>query len=177
MRRLFLAVPLPRQIKKRLALEVEELRKLLPDWTIKWVDPENLHITLVFFGWVKEEQIETLQAEIRTAVPESLPFDIATGKLSRKGRPLWLEIESGRNELQALAETLSKKLTLKGSLKEEREFHPHLTLGRIKKRGRKNLPKTDQSFGWRADRLVLYESKFVRKQRIYEEVFSFPLGE
>jgi 2'-5' RNA ligase len=176
MPRLFLAVPLPGRVKKQLAAEIGKLKKSLPDWNINWVAPKNLHITLVFFGWIKEEQIETLKAEVSAAVSGSLPFEVTTGNLSLEGRPLWLEIEQGRDKLQLLAENLFKKLTLKGSLEEERGFHSHLTLGRVKKKGKSKLPKAKAKFSWKVSRLVLYESRFVRKQRIYEEAFSFKLG-
>ncbi|OGC66974.1 2'-5' RNA ligase [candidate division WWE3 bacterium RIFCSPLOWO2_02_FULL_53_10] len=172
MPRLFLAVPLPNQIKTRLASKIGGLQKSLSNWNINWVAPENLHITLVFFGWVKAEQVEDLKAEVSAAVSGFSPFEVTAGKLSLKGRPLWLEIGPGRDELQMIAENLSKKLTLKGSLEEERGFHPHLTLGRVKKRGRTKLPAVPETFSWKANRIVLYESRFVHKQRIYEEVWS-----
>src|SRR3989344_5803785 len=99
MRRLFLATPLSNQAKNQIAPEIERLKKSLSDWEIKWVTPENLHITLVFFDWVKEDQIKNLKTEIETVVPKSTPFKITTGKLFLKVRPLWLEIEQGREEL------------------------------------------------------------------------------
>jgi 2'-5' RNA ligase len=175
MQRLFLAIPLPNRVKNQIAPEIERLKKSLSDWEIKWVAPENLHITLVFFGWVKEDQIKNLKTEIEMVVPKSTPFQITTGKLFLKVRPLWLEIEQGGEKLQLIVDGLSKELTIKGSLKEEREFHPHLTLGRVKKIGKNKLPTVPIRFSWKADRLVLYESRFIRKQRIYEELFPFPL--
>ncbi|KRT67675.1 MAG: 2'-5' RNA ligase, 2'-5' RNA ligase [candidate division WWE3 bacterium CSP1-7] len=175
MKRIFLAVPVTQKIIRELAKEIERLKKSLPDWEIKWVTPENLHITLVFFGWVKEDQIKNLKTEIEALVPKSTPFQITTGKLFLKVRPLWLEIEQGREELNRLAEEIGHQLTIKGSLKEERGFYPHLTLGRVKKRGKIKLPLVHEEFSWKANRLVLYESRFVRKQRVYEELFPFPL--
>jgi len=174
-RRIFLAIPVPPAVKKRLGPSVSDLKNKLSDWRINWVAPKNLHITLVFFGWVKAEQVKTIRAESSAAISGSLPFEVATGELSLEGRPLWLEIEQGQDEIKSLAENLSNKLTQKGSLEEERGFHSHLTLGRVKKKGKSKLPKAKAKFSWKVNRLVLYESRFVRKQRIYEEVFSFPL--
>ncbi len=175
MPRLFLAVPVPGPVKHRINPEIRKLRKSLPDWEIQWVPPENLHITLVFFGGIKAEEIEKLKAEVATAVSGFPPLEIATGKLSLKGRPLWLEIGQGNCELQSLAETLSDKLTLKGSLGEKRGFHAHLTLGRVRKRGRTKLPPFPETFSWKTNRLVLYESRLSPQGPTYTPRSSFPL--
>lgn len=175
MPRLFLAVPVPNRIKTQLAAEIGKLQKSLPDWTINWVAPENLHVTLVFFGWVKEGGVEPLKTEISTAPSGFAPFKITTGELSLEGRPLWLEIEAGREEMEKLAQALAEKLTLKGSLAEERGFHAHLTLGRVKNRSKSKLPEVKERFSWKADRVALYESRFEGGRRIYTETASFPI--
>lgn len=177
MQRVFLAVPIPEKTKLAVGREIERLKKSLFDWNISWLAPENLHITLVFFGWVQEEKIEILKTEIAAAGSGFAPFEIATGKLSLKGQPLWLEIGQGRKEIQRIVEKLAKELTIKGSPEEERSFHSHLTLGRVKKCGKSRLPAVSASFSWKTDRLILYESKFIRKQRVYQELFPFPLKE
>lgn len=174
--RLFLAVPLPNQVKKQIEPEIKRVKGSLSDWNVNWVAPENLHITLVFFGWVNEEQVETIKAGTLAAVSGFSPFEITTGKLSLEGRPLWLEIEQGKEKFKSITETLFKKLTIKGSLEEERGFHAHLTLGRVKQRGKSVMPVVRDSYAWKAKRAVLYESTYKGGKRIYTETTSFPFS-
>jgi 2'-5' RNA ligase len=176
MKRLFLAVPIPKKLKSALEKELEKLKMGLSDWDVRWVAPENLHITLVFFGWVKENQIETLKTEVGRAVSGFPSFEITTGKISAERWPIWLEIEGGRKELQEISEALTKNLTTKGSLEEIRDFHPHLTLGRFQNKGKSKLPKVGEIFSWKANRIILYESAYKRRVRIYTEIASFPLN-
>src|SRR3990172_7454680 len=176
MPRLFLAMPLPGQVKKQLTVKIGKIKKSLSDWTVNWVAPENLHITLVFFGWVKEEQVKIIKTDIAEAVSGLPAFKIITGKLSVEGRPIWLEIEDGRGKLHKISEALVRKLTIRGSLEEERGFHPHLTLGRMKKRGETKLPSVSETFSWKVSRLVLYESKLSPKGPTYIPRSSFSLG-
>src|SRR3989304_9130995 len=124
MQRLFLSIPLSNQVKNQIAPEIERFKKSISDWEITWVAPENLHLTRVFFGWVKKEQIESLITEIGRAVSDFPSFKITTGKVSAKRWPIWLEIEQGREELNRLAEELVHQLTIKGSLEEGRGFYP-----------------------------------------------------
>lgn len=49
--RLFIAVPLPRQLKKELA----KVQKDFDQFPAKWIKEENLHITLVFIGNIKPD--------------------------------------------------------------------------------------------------------------------------
>lgn len=175
MPRLFLAVPIAEKTKAKIGRKVDELKSNLADWNVRWVAPENLHITLVFFDWVKEEQIEILKTEIASAVSELPDFKITTGRISVEGRTILLEIENGREELHRISEELIRKLTIKGPLEEERGFHSHLTLGRIKKRGRKNLPKITQTSRWRTDQIILYESRLSPKGPTYVPQLIFPL--
>jgi 2'-5' RNA ligase len=176
MPRLFLAIPLPAEIKNILAQEVGQLKNLLSDWGVKWVTPENLHITLIFFGGVKEEQVYDLKDEIAGTVRDFSSFEISTGGLTVEGRPIWLEIDRGQKELTRLFRKLAKVLTIKGSAEESRPFHPHLTLGRVKKRGKIPLPRVKRVFSWRAERLELFESQLRRTGPTYTPLAGFELA-
>lgn len=176
MPRLFLAVPLPAEIKNALAQEVEQIKKRLSDWKINWVAPENLHITLIFFGEVKEEQGHVLKDEITKTVRDSSSFEVSTGGLTAEGRPIWLEIKNGQKELADLFQKLAAGLNIKGSAEEARPFHPHLTLGRIKKRGKIPLPQPKQTFSWRAERLELFESQLRPTGPTYTSRAGFKLA-
>ena len=176
MPRLFLAVPLPAEIKNTLAQEVGQLKNLLPDWRVKWVAPENLRITLIFFGEIKEEQIHDLKDGIAKTVRDFSSFEISTGGLAGEGRPIWLEIKNGQKELTRLFQKLAEALTIKGSAEEDRPFHSHLTLGRIKKRGKIPLPQLKRAFSWRVKRLKIFESQLRRTGPTYTPRAGFELA-
>lgn len=165
--RTFLAAPLPKEIQADLGQEVEKIKNALPDWQVNWVKPENLHVTLIFFGRVPEEKIGTLKKDVGTALEDFSTFEISTGELSAPGRPFWLEIEKGKQELAKLHQQLKKNLSVK-SQNENRSFHAHLTIGRIKKKGKSKLPKIEKSFSWKVDQVVLYESKLRREGSVYK---------
>lgn len=175
MLRLFLAIPLPTEVKKEIGREIVKAKDSLTDWKISWVSPENLHVTLIFLGWVSEEKIELLKQEASGAVSNFSPFSVSTGLVSANRHPIWFEIEKGGKELDQLYQRLGEKLSIKGSFLEKRPFQPHLTIGRVKKRGKVPLPQSKGSFQWKANRVVLYQSKLKRSGAIYIELASFPL--
>ncbi|NIT04568.1 RNA 2',3'-cyclic phosphodiesterase [Candidatus Saccharibacteria bacterium] len=174
--RAFLGVPLPQSVKKELGKEIKKLTTALSDWNVNWVKPENLHVTLIFFGSIPEEGVEALQGEIEPTLTGVGPFKVKTGALFASQRPVWLEIDKGGDKLAELQKRLADNLSLKG-VEESRPFHPHLTLGRVKKRGRAKPPKASKNFSWKADRAVLYESKLDSSGSTYKELFSFTLSQ
>ncbi|GMR19309.1 MAG: RNA 2',3'-cyclic phosphodiesterase [Patescibacteria group bacterium] len=169
--RTFLAVPLPLKVKKELGREIDKIKTTLSDWQVNWVRPENLHVTLIFFGWIPDGKVPLLQPEIRNALAGFPSFEISTGKLSAEKHPIWIEVKKGRGGLTRL----HSNLNLQGYRKEKRSFSPHLTIGRVKRRGKLKLPKIEKTFLWKTNRLVLYESKISRKGPVYKELFSFDL--
>lgn len=173
--RTFLAVSLPKETQSDLGQEIEKIKSTLPDWQVNWVKPENLHLTLIFLGWISEENIETLKTEVSTALKDFLTFEVSTGELSTLGRSLWFEIEKGGLELTKLHQQLKKELSIKGP-DENRPFHAHLTIGRIKKKGKSKLLKVERSFSWKADRVILYKSRLRHGGPIYTPLASFPLN-
>ncbi len=135
--RLFVAIDLPEEEKRRLKKILAELKKELGG--IKWVDPDNIHLTLKFLGDVSIGKVPLLRSALDQAVFPVKPFSMKTGDLGifpKTGRPrvLWLGLEKGGNELSDLRERLEKFLSPLGFPPEKRKFTPHLTLGRIKSR-------------------------------------------
>lgn len=143
--RAFLAIDLPQELKK----ELFNLSKNLSykDLKLKWVEEENLHLTIRFFGNISENLVEKIYEKCKDVCKEIKPFDLkltSTGYFPFKGTPrvVWIGIEEPSNNLLKLNNLLKKVLkTLK--LKEDREeFHPHITLLRIKEKPDPNVFKT-----------------------------------
>ncbi len=132
--RAFLAISLSDEMR----LEVDShwapfRRKSLP---VRWVPPENLHVTLRFLGDLND----SLRAEVEEAAGEALsgaaPFSIALGPTGafpgiEKPRVLWVGLAEGGEEVSALAGLVDDALRPLG-FEPEKKFHPHITVGRVK---------------------------------------------
>jgi len=104
---------------------------------IRWVAKSNLHLTLRFLGPTPEESLDDINALLDQQLNARTPFKLqiaGTGCFPKPERPriLWLGIEGQVSELQAVVQRLNSGLERLGFPAEEREYHPHLTLARIK---------------------------------------------
>lgn len=133
--RTFIAIDFEEEIKKKLYFLLLELDKVSQN--IKWVKKEGMHLTLKFLGEIEEEKIPKIEAVLSTISKMYSPFPLrlkGTGTFppgKKNPRVIWIGIEGGQTlkELQAQLEEELEKLDFP---REKREFHPHLTLGRVK---------------------------------------------
>lgn len=131
--RLFLAVVPPAAVVTRLTEVVERLRRF--DYDVKWVEPNNMHITLKFLGEVDSELVPQLTTRVDAACQGARAFAVelkGIGTFPGQGRPrvIWVGVSSGTSELEALATAVSNAVSGLGFPKEP--FTPHLTLGRVR---------------------------------------------
>jgi 2'-5' RNA ligase len=130
--RLFLAVPLPKEIADRAAAC---LPPALP--ALRPVRPELMHVTLAFLGWVPDDRlpdaIEAAGAAAAGKTAFDLSFDYA-GRFPATGRPraVWLGVGAGKDELHRLAADVGRELRARSFALEDRPFSPHLTLARVR---------------------------------------------
>jgi len=133
-RRLFLAAALDGPTRQLLAAHLEAHGgEALPG---RVVPPRNWHITLRFLGWATEPQHDGVMRGLdESALPG--PFVVRFGGLGafprqRKATVLWLGVEGGGDELGALAAAADDAAQNVGYAPEDRPYHPHLTLSRIR---------------------------------------------
>jgi 2'-5' RNA ligase len=110
---------------------------------VKWVEPENLHLTLKFLGDVAAERIPEVCKAVGRALEGQEPCEVevrGAGAFPRPQRPrtLWLGISEGHEPLRRIFTALERELAKRGFPKEHRPFEPHLTLGRVRE-GRRGL--------------------------------------
>ena len=179
-RRLFAGVEVPATAGLRRALA--ELQRELRGERIRWTRPENLHLTVEFFGETAAEKIPELEKALAAAAGQSATFTLRFAELgtfggARHPRVLWMGVES--EGLAALHDRVAAALRDAGWVPEARIFAPHLTLGRI---ARLNDPgkfaaavaapregaAPDQTVG----ELILFESVSGR----YVPIGRWPLG-
>ena len=133
-RRIFIAINLPEKIKKRLK-EYREKFNYLP---VRWTKVPSLHLTLVFIGYVDNEQMLEACKITRKIAEDTEPFfinfkKIVLGPPGKEPRMVWLEGEKSE-ELTRLRDALQEALFSADTgfnHKESRSFSPHITLARI----------------------------------------------
>jgi 2'-5' RNA ligase len=133
--RSFIAIELSEEIRKDLKKLIGELKHSEAD--VKWVEPDNIHLTLKFLGRISAEQIEKIKRLLEGISKEVRPFQISLSNLGafpklNYPRVIWIGIEEGKDKLCEINEELEERLEKTGFPKESRKYQPHLTLGRVR---------------------------------------------
>ncbi|WEG13856.1 RNA 2',3'-cyclic phosphodiesterase [Pullulanibacillus sp. KACC 23026] len=179
----FIAVPIPKLIKKVLAEWSDQLKELPFDYK-EWVYEADFHVTLKFLGGVSEEQVKALSDDLH-----QLTRSFSTFKMKGKGagtfgrtdapRVLWASTESDP-ELFDWQKQIDKLCTSHGFHAENRPYRPHITIAKKWRGGAlqlDRLPAPPLSFlkEWIVDHIVLYT---VRPSELpkYQRVETFPFG-
>jgi 2'-5' RNA ligase len=134
MKRVFIAVKADPE--GELQRMISTLKSVLTAENIRWIDPQNIHITLAFLGDTGEEKIKILAEMLKDKCSGFHEFSFilaGTGvfKNYRDPRVIWAGIKSPE-KLYALENKIAEGLKASGLVSEERPFKPHLTIGRIK---------------------------------------------
>jgi 2'-5' RNA ligase len=137
--RSFVAVLLPDGIRRRIHEATAGLRSRTHD--VAWVPVENLHLTLRFLGSVRPGPLERVAGNLQRAVAERDPFPITLADLGAFPRPaaariLWVGVREGAAAVTALQERIERAVGDAGFASETRAYHPHVTVGRVRERGR-----------------------------------------
>jgi 2'-5' RNA ligase len=133
--RTFIALELTKPIRQRLVAMQEKLAVSIPE--VKWVEPENLHVTLLFLGEVPDSEVPEVCQRVAEAVADVAPFPVKVEGFGafpegRRPRVLWAGITTGAEQLQHVHDLIEKPLHYMGFRREERRYVPHITLGRLK---------------------------------------------
>lgn len=184
--RLFVAVNLPAEEKERLYRAAAPLREaVLP---VRWVEPESIHLTLKFLGWVFPERFEEVKEAMARAAAGTQPFEARLGGFGafpsvRRPRVVWAGVEAAP-PLRSLHHDLDQAFAELGFEHEARAYHPHLTLGRAVREAKPDdfrnfealLSELSYESVLRVDRVELMRSHLARKGARYERIASAPLG-
>lgn len=186
--RAFIALDIPSRVQDDVYRAVSHLRKETAA-LIRWVPAENMHLTLKFLGDISAANVEYLTRMIYAEADSHLCFDIhltGLGCFPSRKRPrlIYIGIEAPA-ELEALHHGVESAARRLGYESEERDFTPHLTIGRVKQ----NVSGADQqkisralqetkidSVGIaRVDSIQLYKSDLKPSGSVYTKIFSAPL--
>lgn len=135
--RAFIAFALPEDVRSHLRRVQAALKK--EDWPVKWVQPDNIHLTLKFLGDVPEAEIPSIRRAMEAAADGFEAIRLSASGLGafpgvKRPRVIWCGVGGDLEALTALHERLETELAALGKEKEDRAFKGHLTLGRVKGR-------------------------------------------
>jgi RNA 2',3'-cyclic 3'-phosphodiesterase len=107
---------------------------------VKWVRPDQFHLTLKFLGEIPEAEAAAALDALRLAAAGIGPFELEVcglGAFPGPDRPrvIWAGIAGGKRPLEELAAAVEKQMQLAGFPPEQRRFAAHLTLGRVREGG------------------------------------------
>lgn len=179
--RTFIAVVPPPKLVAELRRLQQRLAGKIPERMVRWLEADQLHITLRFLGNVRREQVPELENIVRRCTEDQGPFQLSLERLgcfphTRAPRIIWVGVGSHWEVLRRLHERLLRDTEEMGDPQESREFLPHVTIGRIKAPSPKLARPAGQvveSAGivqlgeWLAGRIDIIQSRLTPQQAVY----------
>ncbi len=140
--RLFIAIELPAHVLDHVGALQDWLRERVPPHTVRWVAPQGVHLTLKFLGDVPVRQHDAIQDALARAARAHAPFELSVGGLgcfpnTRRPRVAWVGVQQDTEALHKLHDAVEAHIASLGYPTETRPFHPHLTLGRVRRDARR----------------------------------------
>jgi 2'-5' RNA ligase len=184
--RSFLAIELPKPILRKIEEVQGDLRLTHAD--VRWVSPEKIHLTLKFFGNIEESRIDSIFKSIEELLQNTLPFSLKVRGVGafpqmKNPRVIWMGLVEEGEVLTSLQKQIETQLEKIGFQPEDRPFHPHLTLGRMRSsRGKEELAgrmekHKEEEFGdLQVERVVLFKSDLKPTGPIHTPLGDVKLG-
>lgn len=152
------------------------------------MEPHQLHLTLFFLGSQPEDRLPPIMGSLVQAAEKIKPFTLKLGGIGvfpsmERPKVVFIPALVGKKALGLLVSSNSEVLTPLGLQQEEREFHAHVTLGRVKEpKGMGNVLKClKEGFPpylgeMTVDHFSLFESRLTTKGPFYSELRKYPLA-
>ena len=178
--RAFIAIDLPESVKSFLS-EAQEALKLY-GFRVKWLRPQNIHLTLKFLGDTATADTDKIAAAMTLAAKNCPVVSLAAKGIGvfpnvRRPRVIWAGLNGQVEILADLQQTLDAHLADLGFPGETRAFKSHLTLGRVKGKiasaGIKaaiDKLKDFESGSFEINQLILFKSELRSTGAVYTKV-------
>jgi 2'-5' RNA ligase len=131
--RLFVALSIPSDVRENLALLIRELRGV--DSNPKWINPDNLHVTLKFIGEVAPDKVMGIGDALAAVHAQQQVIaefrDVGSFPDARRPSVAWVGIQPPQM-LSSLAAEVNRVLAPLGIRREDKPFVPHLTIARFR---------------------------------------------
>ena len=186
--RVFIAIDIDDKIRKAIAALQKQIASKVDvkKGDVKWVEPNNIHLTLKFLGEISDEQLTEVSEIVKTVAQAHQKFNLdieSVGSFGgRSTKVVWVGAGKGTDALLALQKDLDDLLEQAGFPKEDREFSAHLTLCRV------NHPVAGLKVGEAvaqfshlklgsiaADAIYIYQSQLTPQGPIYTMLSDFKL--
>lgn len=190
--RLFFAIALDESVRAEAARVEEDLQRRLAragsPRAVKWVERENLHVTLRFLGEIDESRSRALLDVLEKPLAcERFSMVIGgAGAFPPDGAPrvVWIGVRDGVQQARALFAALDRRLASLKLDPEERAYTPHLTLGRVREMNRSHGQGLREWLGevaprlgtQRVDAITLYRSHLSSNGPQYVVLKEIPLS-
>jgi 2'-5' RNA ligase len=184
MKRLFAAIKI---VPDKVFIEqIHEIKRRLQHEQIKWVEEQNIHITLKFFGETEEARIPEISRVLGGVASVTDVFSFFLTNLGIFGsrydpRIIWVGIEPYAKLISTMT-LIRDRLEEIGYDADRQNLVPHLTLARIKALKDKQLfqkiideHKQISSQQIEIDRIILYESILKKEGPVYQALQTFQL--
>lgn len=180
--RSFLALPFATYFSGDISDLMKSLKNVYPQ--IGWVSPFEIHTTLHFFGSINQDDIARISDIARRQVFNTRPIELFLEGLgafptTRKPRVIWVGIRGAVDKLKDLQLRLEADLRRASFPCEDRNYHPHLTLGRVREKGQAP-PLESLKFGPTRSvlirELVLFKSCSTPQGAHYEAIETYPFS-
>ncbi len=132
--RAFIALPIEERVRLQMGTLIAELYEQNAD--ARWESAEKLHITLKFLGDTSHETLRTLAEQLESSLHSFQPFEVTyvgVGVFPSPSHPRIVWVGTEPNELlMSMQLIIEDSCQAIGFKKEDRPFHPHVTIGRVK---------------------------------------------
>ncbi|MFH2045062.1 MAG: RNA 2',3'-cyclic phosphodiesterase [Pseudomonadota bacterium] len=185
--RAFIAFELPENILSFINNIQKDLKQF--GFPVRWVKPDNIHLTLHFFGNIDKSDVEHIKVAVGDCVKSFSHINLSVKGIGvfpsiTRPRVIWAGISGEIPLLLSLHNTLEKRLEEFGFKIEERPFQAHLTMGRFK--GKVNNGKLIEAIRkyqnfdpevFTAKEIILFNSNLKPEGAVYTELLNVPLVE
>lgn len=184
--RLFIGIELDDSIRKIVEQAHAHLKTV--DTHFKWTTAQNAHITLKFLGNVSADKVDDIKSRLNKISRQTSPSQFELTEMGAFPKPqmpriIWLGVKQEKTWMEDLAGKIDESLAEMEFQKEDRPFHPHVTIARVKTgKNRTALCEAIESFsvGQQARQSVshftLFQSTLTPQGPIYQNLQNFPLG-
>lgn len=186
MKRIFVAVDISDDARRRVADYIETLRTEFRQIRVGWEKTEKLHLTLKFLGDADENQLNALNVIVKEISTEIKNFKLEIAETgvfpnARNPRVFWINVRDATGDLGKINARLETECAKIGFEKEKRGFVPHLTIGRVREPFRarelagRHLQTDFEPVGFKVSKIVIYNSELLPTGSVYSMIKAFDL--
>ena len=179
--RSFVALSLPNSLAIAVGDDIARLSVQDKEARVRWVDEDNLHVTLAFLGNVDSARLQALDWHLEEVAASSGLIELKINSLSLfpfgKRPKLLAAILEPTGALLDLQRSVTRAVRETGIYLEKRRYVPHITLGRLRGHSRRDLSLPSACIGKSdiAPSMSIFESTLTPEGAIYDSLYRYPL--